>query len=510
MTNANLSRLACEIAPAIESRPALIADDRTLRYGELATAVEKLAGGFADALGIRAGDRVALLLPNRIEFAIAYLATIRIGAVIVPLNPALATKELGDILAECRPRAIVLLDSALDATSDARAAAPTIERTVLVGTSEASAETRAPGAVSFDALVGGGSPRAAAPTRDDDVAAILYSSGTTGRPKGILLSHRNMRANVESLARVREWDDHETFLTVLPLFHGYAATAMLLLGLRLGATNLLESRFVPPRILERIQSYRVTFFAGVPPMYSVFLKTCDPADYDLSSCRVFLSGAAPLPVPLFEQFRDRFGIEIVEGYGPQECSPVVSVNPMLGRVKPGTVGPPIPDVDVAITDDAGNPCATGEDGEIRVRGDNVMLGYYEKPEETARVLEDGWYRTGDMGRLDDDGFLSITGRIKEMIIVNGENVYPAEVEAVLHQHESIADAAVKGMPDPVRGERVVAFVVARPDATPDDRAIVAHCTRSLAPFKVPHDVRFVDAIPRSAAGKILRLELPDA
>lgn len=510
MTNANLSRLACEFAPALENRPALIADDRTLRYGELATAVEKLAGGLADALGIRAGDRIAIILPNRIEFAIGYLATLRIGAVVVPLNPTLAPKELADILTECEPRLLVLLADSRDAVSEALAAAPSIERLVLVDTASNSSLTSGPSTITFEALVGGGSPRAAAPTGEDDLAAILYTSGTTGRPKGILLSHRNMRANVESLARVRTWDDHETFLTVLPLFHGYAATAMMLLALRLGATNLLESRFVPPRILERIASYRVTFFAGVPPMYSVFLKMCDPADYDLSSCRVFLSGAAPLPVPLFEQFRDRFGIEIVEGYGPQECSPVVSVNPMLGRVKPGTVGPPIPDVEVAITDEAGNPCATGVDGEIRVRGDNVMLGYFENPDETARVLEDGWYRTGDMGRLDEDGFLSITGRIKEMIIVNGENVYPAEVEAVLYEHEAVADAAVKGMPDPVRGERIVAFVVPRPSSKADDGAIIAHCTRALAPFKVPHDIRFVDAIPRSAAGKILRLELPES
>lgn len=503
-----------------DDRIAFIDADRSLTYGDLRATVEALAAAFADALEVAPGERIALVLPNCLEFPVAYLAALRAGAVIVPLNPLLAPAELRDIFTECAPQIVITIPQLLDSARAAAGEDSSVRSYVVTGSPSAGATTSPASitgitthtpVVAFEELLRHPGERPATGAVGGDPAALgilLYTSGTTGRPKGIMLSQTNLLSNVRSLRAVHAWQEHEVFLTILPLFHGYAATAMMLLALRLGATAILESRFVPPRVFEKIAEHRVTFFAGVPAMYALMLKNCDPA-IDTSSCRVWISGAAALPVPLFEAFRERFGVDIVEGYGPQECSPVVSVNPMLGPVRPGTVGPPLPDVEVRIVDKDGKPVDDGEDGEIQVRGAGVMLGYFDKPEDTALVLRDGWYATGDAGRLDDAGFLVITGRIKEMIIVKGENVYPAEVEAALLTHADVDDVAVKGVPDAVRGEKVVAFVVRREGSTIDAKRLIDHCTPLLAGFKLARDIRFIDAVPRNLSGKILRRALPD-
>ena len=505
MSADTLSRFLADSPAAGTDRTAFVAGEERVSYAQFQDAAARLAGALVDSMGFEPGDRLGILLPNCPQFAIAYFGAHHAGAVALPLNPLFAPAELVAILVESRPKAVVTLPQLVPALVAAREAGAPIG-SILVTLGEV---PEGSDATPFETVVAAGSPRDPHDADPSSMAVLLYSSGTTGVPKGIMLSHRNLISNTASVRAFKKWGDDEVFLTVLPLFHGYASLAMMMLPLSLGATIALESRFVPSRILERIGEHRVTFFAGVPPMYALFLRKCNPADYELASCRHWLSGAAPLPMALFDAFRDRFGVEIVEGYGPQECSPVISANPLTEPVHPGTVGPIVRDVEVRIVAPDGRDLPVGQDGEVVARGPNVMLGYYQKPEDTAEVLRDGWYHTGDMGRMDEDGFLSITGRIKEMIIVKGENVYPAEVEQVLLTHPAVADVAVKGMKEEIRGEKVVAFVVVKEGIETTERELIDHCTAGLADFKVPRDIRFLDAIPRNPAGKILRRTLPD-
>jgi long-chain acyl-CoA synthetase len=342
--------------------------------------------------------------------------------------------------------------------------------------------------------------------RDEDLAVILYTSGTTGLPKGVALSHANLESNARSAAQLYELDRADWAVAVLPLSHSYGLTVM-------NAGNLLGTRaallrwFYPEEVLRTIQEFRAVSMSGVPTMWVYLLNYPGAEQYDTSSMRVWGSGAAPLPVEIVEPFEKKFGGKLLEGYGLTEASPVVSAHRLSGVRKLGSVGQPIPGVQVTIQDDGDRALPVGEVGEVCVKGPNVMLGYYRNPEETARAIRNGWLHTGDMGRLDEDGFLYIVERKKDLIIRGGFNIYPREVEAALYAHPKVAEAAVVGMPDPLMGEDVLAFVVLKDGHTATAEELMAFCETRIARFKCPKQVRFVASLPKSPIGKILRKEL---
>jgi long-chain acyl-CoA synthetase len=457
---------------------------------------QRAANRFARALGrlgVEPGDRVVVLLPNCPEVLQAYAGILKAGGVIVPVVFLLGPDEVRHILADAEAKVVVT----------APEFAGKIEGwpgpVVLVGGPA--------GGLAWTELIAGEPESFATVERDDaDLAVILYTAGTTGRPKGVALSHANLAANARAAARLYELDRTRWSLVVLPLSHSYGLTVMNA-GSILGTRGVLLRWFTPESVLETIQRYRVESMAGVPTMFVYLLNYPDAGRFDTSSMRAWGSGAAPLPLEIVEPFERKFGGRILEGYGLTEASPVVSAHRLSGVRKPGSVGPPIPGVEVAILDDADVALPVGEVGEVCVRGPNVMQGYYRLPDETARVLRNGWLHTGDVGRLDADDYLFIVERKKDLIIRGGFNIYPREVEEVLYAHPAVAEAAVVGLRDPLMGEEVLAFVALKPGAMADAGALIEFCQSRLAKYKCPKQVRFLEALPKSPIGKILRKEL---
>jgi len=444
-------------------------------------------------LGVTEGDRVVVMLPNCPEVLQSYAAILEVGAVLVPVVFLLTADEVRHILADSEAKVVI--------TSDALAGK--VEGwpgpLVIVGGGETG--------LAYADLVAGGSDRFPICNRGDgDLAVILYTAGTTGRPKGVALSHGNLAANARASASLYELDRTQWALAVLPLSHSYGLT-MMNAGNLLGTKSVLLRWFNPELVLESIQRYRAQSMAGVPTMYVYLLNYPGGERFDTSSMRVWGSGAAALPIEIVEPFERKFGGTLMEGYGLTEASPVVSAHRLSGTRKLGSVGQPVPGVEVQIRDDDDHALPVGEVGEVCVRGPNVMLGYYRMPEETAAVLRNGWLRTGDVGRLDADGFLYIVERKKDLIIRGGFNIYPREVEEVLYAHPGITEAAVVGRHDALMGEDVVAYVVAKPGATLDAESVIAFCRERLSGYKCPREVRLVDALPKSPIGKILRKEL---
>ena len=457
---------------------------------------QRAANRFAHALrglGVGPGDRVVVLLPNCPEVLQAYAGILKTGAVIVPVVFLLGRDEVRHILADSEAKVVVTASAFVDKVEGFSGAL------VLVGDGA--------GGDGWDALIGGESDVFASVDRaDDDLAVILYTAGTTGHPKGVALSHANLASNARAAASLYELDRTAWALMVLPLSHSYGLTVMNA-GNILGTKGVLLRWFNPEGVLETIQRYRVESMSGVPTMFVYLLHHPDASRFDTSSMRLWGSGAAPLPLEIVEPFERTFGGRILEGYGLTEASPVVSAHRLSGVRKLGSVGQALPGVVVAILDDDDRPLPTGEVGEVCVRGPNVMRGYYRLPEETARTLRNGWLHTGDVGRLDPDGYLFIVERKKDLIIRGGFNVYPREVEEVLYAHPAVAEAAAVGISDPLMGEDVVAFVALKPGALVEAEALIGFCQERLARYKCPRQIRFVDALPKSPIGKILRKEL---
>ena len=490
----NLATLAEESVRRYGEYAALAFEGREITNLDQQRAANRLAHALA-RLGVGVGDRVAVILPNCPQVLQAYAAVFKLGAVVVPIVFLLSAEEVSHILADAEAKVAITsteLASKLEAWRGI---------TILTG-SEGPA-----GARSFDELIAR-EPDAftTVPRGDHDLAVILYTAGTTGRPKGVALSHENLAFNARSAAALYELDRERWALGVLPLSHSYGLTLMNA-GNILGTRAVLLRWFTPELVLQTIERYRVQSMAGVPTMYVYLLNYPDADRFDTSSVLLWGSGAAPLPLEIVEPFEKKFGGRMQEGYGLTEASPVVSAHRFSGVRKLGSVGQALPGVEIAIVDDADRALPTGETGEVCVRGRNVMLGYYRMPEETARTIRQGWLHTGDIGRLDEDGFLFIVERKKDLIIRGGFNIYPREVEEVLYAHPKIAEAAVVGMRDPVMGEDVLAFVVLKSGEHADGADIMAFCAERLARYKCPKQVRFVDALPKSPVGKILRKEL---
>ncbi len=493
---------------------ALIHQDEVVTYADLAQTVDRLAVGL-EAMGVAPGQRVSMLLPNCPQFVYSYFAAVKLGAIVVPVNPLLKPGELEYIWRDAEVRLVITIPQLLPVVEAARKDLPELRHVLCTVGRKGLADPRQAdsiqGFTAFDDVVAAGmrSKRNSASTppnadrNENDCAVIIYTSGTTGRPKGAMLSHRNLVRNVEQVRARLHFTSEDRFLTLLPLFHAFAATVCMNVCLEAGCASLLMESFSPVRTLEGLRRHGITIFPAVPALFNALLMAARGPE-DMTSVRFFVSGGAPLPAATLLALESKFGIPVLEGDGPTECSPVTTVNPVEGPRKVGSVGPPVPGVEIAIFDDDDNPLPTDAVGEIVVRGDNVMLGYLNQPEATAEAMKSGWYHTGDLGRIDSDGYVFIVDRKTDMVITSGLNVYPREVEEALFTHAAVQDAAAIGLPDAMRGEAVVAVVVRRPDIEVSERELLRHCRERLANYKVPQRVIFRDTLPRGGTGKVLK------
>jgi len=496
----SLTRLADESLDTYGEYVALAFEGRQYTNVEQDRSARRLARALS-RLGVSAGDRVMVMLPNCPEVIQSYGGILKAGAVIVPVIFLLGEQEVAHILRDSEAKVAITSSDLLGKLEAQVGVCPTLQHVLLVdgggdGRSLSLAEEMAREGERF----------AAVERDDDELAVILYTSGTTGVPKGVALSHRNLESNARAASQLYELDRADWGVGVLPLSHSYGLTVMNAANI-LGTRSVLLRWFNPQLVLETIQEYRAAAMSGVPTMYLYLLNCPDAEQYDTSSMRVWGSGAAPLPVEIVEPFEKKFGGKLLEGYGLTEASPVVSAHRLSGTRKLGSVGQPIPGVRVSIQDDDDRALPAGEVGEVCVSGPNVMTGYYRNPEETARTIRGGWLHTGDMGRLDEDGFLYIVERKKDLIIRGGFNIYPREVEEALYASPKVAEAAVVGMADPLMGEEVLAFVVLKDGQAADAEELITLCQSRLARFKCPKQVRVVDSLPKSPIGKILRKEL---
>ncbi|WP_286960916.1 MULTISPECIES: long-chain-fatty-acid--CoA ligase [Arsenicicoccus] len=498
---ANLAQILTDTASRHGDRIAVRQDEEQLTYAELDQRVA-LAAGWLRSQGVGPGDPVVLSLPNITAFVVAYYGILRAGGVVVPMNPLFKPREVAYYLQDSGARLIIA------ATPDAAEGAEEAGATFVP-------VTDLPG------LLTAAEPVTEAVDRDDeDTAVILYTSGTTGRPKGAELRHRNLRSNAEVCGRtLLRLTPEDTVVGCLPLFHVFGMTCAMNTAILAGATLSLIPRFAPDKALEVIQRDRATIFEGVPTMYAAMLQAARAVTAaggeipDLSSLRTCISGGASLPVEVLRAFEETFDAMILEGYGLSETSPVASFNHPERVRKPGSIGTPIEGVEMDLRTPEGEPVPEGEIGEIVIKGANIMRGYWGRPDATAEAIQDGWFRSGDLGRRDSDGYYYIVDRAKDMIIRGGYNVYPREVEEVLYEHPGILEAAVVGQPHEHYGEEVAAFVALKPesglaadDATAEE--LREFCKARLAAYKYPRHISFVDALPKGATGKILKRELP--
>ncbi|MFO7173724.1 MAG: long-chain fatty acid--CoA ligase [Bacillota bacterium] len=502
-----LHRLVEETATRYPELPAIRFYGWRLRYGELWHQVRAMARALAD-LGVQPGDRVALMLPNCPQYVIAYYGTLMAGAVVAQVNPLYTERELQYLVTNAGAETIVVADLLYPKVQAVLESTPL--RRVVVASLGGSADL-GPEARRLEALLAAAPPEPpAVEVRPGDVAVLQYTGGTTGVSKGAMLTHANLVANAIAL---QEWvkpvalgPGEERVLAILPLFHSYGMTVCMNQALIRGAELILLPRLDLQELMETIRETRPTSFPGVPTLYAAVNQFPDADKYGLDSIRLCNSGAAPLPLEILQAFEARTGAQIVEGYGLSEASPVTHSNPVGGLRKPGSIGIPLPDTDAEIVDvETGTRVLPpGEIGELRVRGPQVMVGYWQMPEETRNALRDGWLYTGDLAWMDEDGYFYIVDRKKDMIIVSGFNVYPREVEEVLYEHPAVAEACVAGVPDPYQGERVKAYVVLKPGHQVTGEELQAYCRQRLAGYKVPREVEFRSSLPKSNVGKVLR------
>jgi len=479
-------------------RVALVVGDRETSYAELHARSASVAGALSDA-GVGPGDRVAVYLPNGREYAETLLACARLGAIIVPLSTRLAVPELAYMVNDSGATALVYDAVRREVVEGFRRGSG-----IKVGFSVGDP---APGDVSYEDALAASAAFEARDVAPDDVLAIFYTSGTTGNPKGAMLMHGNFFWTNLNILLAFDLQHDERSLMVLPMFHLGGWNVNTLSVWLKGGTVVVEREFDPGRALELISRHRITSMMGVPTIYQMLADHPSFASADLSSLRLLVCGGAPLPVTLIRRYQER-GVRFIQGYGLTEAAPnVLCLPPEDAERKAGAAGRPYFFVDVRVVDTDDRPVPPGGSGEIVVRGPSVMKGYWNLPEETARALRGGWLRTGDVGRIDEDGTIWIVDRVKDMYISGGENVYPAEVENVLAAHPAVAEAAVIGVPHQRWGEAGRAIVVRRPGASVTADEVIAFCAERLAKFKVPVDVMFVDALPRNPTGKLLKPQL---
>jgi long-chain acyl-CoA synthetase len=489
---AHLSSVLEQAAADHAERPAVRLDDLVLSYSELRDAAGRMTS-LLSSFGIEPGDRVAVMLPNVPAFPIVFYGALGAGAVVVPMNPLLKSREVAYYLGDSGAKVLFAWHAA--AGQAAKGAAETGARVV---------EVDEPHLASLLAGFAPAAPHAGQSGDDNADAVILYTSGTTGRPKGAELTHANLTGNAGlTAATLLNAGPDDVVMGCLPLFHVFGLTCGLNATIAGGGTLTLLPRFDPAKALEIIGRDKVTIFEGVPTMYAAMLHHPAHTEADVSSLRTCISGGSAMPVEIMRGFEQTFGCEILEGYGLSETSPVASFN-HPGRVrKPGSIGSPVEGVEMRVVDADGHELPVGEPGEIAIRGPNVMKGYWGKPEATAEVIRDGWFLTGDLATVDDDGYYHIVGRKKDLIIRGGYNVYPREIEEVLHEHPAVAEVAVIGIPHVELGEDVGAAVVLKPGASATPEELRAFAKDRVAAYKYPRHVWLVPELPKGPTGKIL-------
>ena len=529
-----LFELLEESARKFPNRPAVIVVgpkfSATLTYRQ----IDGLANRFASALiaqGVRPGDRIALHLPNLPQFVFCFYGALKAGAAVVPINPLYTAPELARVLKNAEPTVVVTLSRLAPQVDEALAELsgvsviitepwdyfPWLWRWIArlrVRTNGSAAGLR------LTTLLRRGTPRPPkVHVEPEHLAVLQYTGGTTGLPKGAMLSHQNLVANC---TQMRHWlgdtrDGEERFLAVVPFFHVYGLTVALNTAIAAGASVICVpmAMFDARRVAEAIARYRPTIFPGAPAVYLAINQLKEVRRYNLSSVKLCVSGSASLPREVQAEFERLTGATVVEGYGLTEASPGTHTNPIHGPRKTGSIGLPLPDTDARLVDqDTGeHDVAPGQPGELVIRGPQVMQGYWRAPDETAATLRDGWLYTGDIARMDEDGYFYIVDRKKDLVIIGGLKVYPREIEELLHEHPKVREAVVVGVPHRVRGEQLVAQVVLKDGVAGDSREIrrelIEFCRSRLAPYKIPRRVRVVDSLPKSTVGKVLRREIRD-
>jgi len=491
--NHNLFQLFARSASTFPDKTALHSAAGSLTYAELDDLSSLVAAQLCDA-GVEPGDRVAVMLPNVNSFAVAYFGALRAGAAVVPMNPLLKAREVEYYLRDPEVKVIFAWEGCREAVEAGADGLPVEVQYVVPGEFEAS-------------LQGGPHYNEIAERDATDTAVILYTSGTTGQPKGAELTHANLARNIDVAVELFPLLEQDVVIGALPLFHAFGQVVGLNAVLAAGGELALVTRFEPGAVLETIQKHSATVFMGVPTMYSAMLHTPGATSYDTSSLRMSLSGGAALPVEVLHGFEKSFGCVLLEGYGLSETSPIASFN-RAGQQRPGSIGVPIPGVEMRIQDDEGNEVATGEVGEIAIKGHNIMKGYWRRPEATADCIDDeGWFKSGDLGRVDEDGFFFVVDRKKEMLIRGGYNVYPREIEEVLYEHPAVRECAVIGLPHPELGEEVGAAVALTSGHAATADELRAFVKERVAPYKYPRHIWFVDELPKGATNKILKREI---
>lgn len=505
MTYITLNDMLAQSVREVPDKVAFHFKDGQITYRALAERIERCAAGL-HALGIRKGDSFGLVLRNSTEFVTLFFALARLGAVAVPVNFMEKGERMGFIFKDAEVKGCLTSKEFLPNVLIAQKEAGSLKHIFLKGPEGSFPH--------FETLLKDPLPADAYPAnKPEELVLLIYTAGTTGQPKGVMLTHKNFYANIESTRGAIELKREDIFMCLLPMFHSYAWTTNVLLPLRLGTSTVIIESLLPfEPVLKAIWNYKVTIFCAVPPIFAAltqkirgmkafFMRLVNPV-------RICVSGAAALPHQVHKDFEEAFGIPLLEGYGLTEASPTVSLNPLHGKHKPGTVGIAFPDVHIKIVDDHEKPVPIGLVGEICVKGDNVMSGYYKKPDETKEAFtQDGWLKTGDLGHLDEDGYLTIVDRKKDLIIVKGLNVYPQEIEHVLESHPAVAEAAAVGFPTETGDETIRVFVTLKQGQAADKSDLLKLCREKLASYKIPKDIEIRKELPKNAIGKILKKDL---
>lgn len=505
MLHRNLGELLSESASRYPARTAIVFGSKKISYRSLDEATDRIAAGLLH-LGIRKQDKVALFLDNCPEFVLAYYAVLKAGAVVVPVNYMFKEEEAKYILEDSEAACLIVSRTSLDMARELRLRLDSLK--YLISASCGSKDTPDLGRIKKENT----SVLHAVRPQPHELAVILYTSGTTGHPKGAMLSHYNLVSNAADSSSAIQVTPRDSVICVLPLFHSFAATVCMNLPLSAGARMIIMKSVRPfKRVIRSIRRNRVSVFVGVPSLYTILAQLKLPKAFRSPLIKLFnpvrlcISGAAALPAGTFRAFERKFRIPLLEGYGLTEASPVVTLNPHRGKRKAGSIGKALSaNIELRIVDERNNPLSWGHPGELLVRGPNVMQGYYKQPEASAEILKGGWLYTGDIAQSDRDGYFFIMGRKKEMINVRGLNVYPREIEEVLYQNPKIKEAAVVGIADAHRGEVPKGFIVLKDGEQAGEHEIIQYLKERLAPYKIPKHIEFRASLPKNTTGKVLK------
>jgi long-chain acyl-CoA synthetase len=492
----NIAQFLLNQAKVKPQHPVFVFRNESISYEELTQKVMEKAVGL-QKYGIKNNDHVGLMIANKPEYAIAYFALLSLGATVIPINPTFKENEISYILNDSDAVALVVDEVGISEVMKAKENLASVQTIISLQSTDS--------VIAWDEVTGDPADYFIESKNENDNAQIIYTSGTTGKPKGALITHGNMAWMTKTGANMLELTDEDRILVVLPLFHAYAKLQGLLNGIYKGCTIYLEERFIPDMILQNISDNKITIFLGVPTMYTMFLSLPQIKELDFTHLRVAGCGGATLPLEIVQRVNEAMGVDIGEGYGQTESTVMISCFPPNSEKVHGSVGLPLPGIELKIVDPSGKEVPTNEVGEIIFRGPNAMKGYYKKEIETRETIQDGWIYTGDLGRQDERGLLYIVDRKKDMIIRGGYNVYPREVEEVLYTHPNIVECAVVGETDPTFGEEVAAYIVVKESMSQED--VMNYCKEKLAHYKVPRKIYFMESLPKTTTGKILKTPL---